>query len=385
MKIGIDCRFVTRQPRRGIGNYSLNLVIALVELDPTIEYILYIAEPDVEGILPNLSNVTVRQLWPSIYPIWENIVLPLAAINDQLDVLHCLGNTAPLLLPSNTPLVLTIHDVMFLQNNEFSPKPITWYQKFGRLYRAFNVPSVARLAAKIVSVSEFSKHDILSLIPRVDASQVVVSHQSCDPIFLNTSGFADAFSNDVSEIVRNPFIFCLGANDPRKNTLCLVCAYLKLLKQKNTSENLVISGYANWEKSESYRVVKEAGAESRVKFLDFITIDELAMLYRNAVVFVYPSLYEGFGIPILEAFSSGCPVIASNVTSIPEVGGDAALYFDPRSEDQIANSLQLVLSDSVLRETLKEKGRVRAKQFSWSETARKTLAVYKACLNESNQ
>jgi glycosyltransferase involved in cell wall biosynthesis len=122
-----------------------------------------------------------------------------------------------------------------------------------------------------------------------------------------------------------------------------------------------------------------------VKFLDFITGDELARLYRNAVVFVYPSLYEGFGIPILEAFSSGCPVIASNVTSIPEVGGDAALYFDPRSEDQIANSLQLVLSDSVLRETLKEKGRVRAKQFSWSETARKTLAVYKACQNESNQ
>jgi glycosyltransferase involved in cell wall biosynthesis len=132
-------------------------------------------------------------------------------------------------------------------------------------------------------------------------------------------------------------------------------------------------------------VVRESGAESRVKFLDFITGDELARLYRNAVVFVYPSLYEGFGIPILEAFSSGCPVIASNVTSIPEVGGDAALYFDPRSEDQIANSLQSVLNDPILRETLKEKGRVRAKQFSWSEAARKTLAVYKACLNESDK
>jgi len=384
LKIGIDARFVTRLPRRGIGNYSLNLINELVKLEPTNEFILYIAEPDIENILPILSNVKVRQLWPSIYPIWENFALPFVAYNDRLDILHCLGNTAPIFLPSNMPLVLTIHDVMFLQDEEFSAKPTTWYQKWGRIYRKFTVPSVARLAAKIISVSDFSKHDILSLIPGIDAGQVIVSHQSCNPIFLNTSFVEGAYDNDVSEIICNPFIFCLGANDPRKNTASLVHAYLRLLEQNNIPENLVICGYANWEQSESYRVVRESGAESRVKFLDFITGDELARLYRNAVVFVYPSLYEGFGIPILEAFSSGCPVIASNVTSIPEVGGDAALYFDPRSEDQIANSLQSVLNDPILRETLKEKGRVRAKQFSWSETARKTLAVYKACQNEAN-
>jgi glycosyltransferase involved in cell wall biosynthesis len=385
LKIGIDCRFVTRQPRRGIGNYSLNLVIALVKLDPTIEYILYIAEPDVEGILPNLSNVTVRQLWPSIYPIWENVALPFAAHNDQLDVLHCLGNTAPIFVSSRVRLVLSIMDVMFLQTGEFLPRPTTRYQKFGRLYRALLVPFVARLANKIITISEFSKKDILDLVSGVDEDQISVTHLSCDLIFLNESIGAGNSAGRIAETIHDPFVFCLGANDPRKNTVCLVRAYLRLLKQNNIPENLVISGYANWEKSESYRVVKEAGAESRVKFLDFITIDELAMLYRNAVVFVYPSLYEGFGIPILEAFSSGCPVIASNVTSIPEVGGDAALYFDPRSEDQIAKSLQSVLIDSALRETLKEKGRVRAKQFSWSETARKTLAVYKACLNESDK
>jgi glycosyltransferase involved in cell wall biosynthesis len=385
MKIGIDARFITRQPRRGIGGYSLNLVNELVRLDSTIEYILYIAEPDIEGILPNLPNVKVRQLWPSIYPIWENIALPFAATNDQLDVLHCLGNTAPCYLPSRIRLVLSIMDVMFLKTGEFLPKPITSYQKLGRLYRAVLVPFVTQLASKIITISEFSKNDILHLVSGIDVNQISVTHLSCDPIFINESYSADIANSSIAEKIHIPFIFCLGANDPRKNTLRLVHAYLRLLRQNNISENLVISGYANWEKSESYRVVKEAGAESRVKFLNFITIDELAMLYRNAVVFVYPSLYEGFGIPILEAFSSGCPVIASNVTSIPEVGGDAALYFDPRSEDQIANSLQLVLSDSVLRETLKEKGRVRAKQFSWSETARKTLAVYKACLNESNQ
>ena len=384
MKIGIDARFITRQPRRGIGSYSLNLVNELVRLDSTIEYILYIAEPDIEGILPNLPNVKVRQLWPSIYPIWENIALPFSAINDQLDVLHCLGNTAPCYLPSRIRLVLSIMDVMFLKTGEFLPKPITSYQKLGRLYRAVLVPFVAQLASKIITISEFSKNDILHLVSAIDVNQISVTHLSCDPIFINESYSADIANSSVAEKIHIPFIFCLGANDPRKNTLRLVHAYLRLLRQNNISENLLISGYANWEKSDAYRLVKEFGVEDRVVFLDFITIDELALLYRNAVVFVYPSLYEGFGIPILEAFSSGCPVIASNVTSIPEVGGDAALYFDPRSEDQIANSLQLVLSDSVLRETLKEKGRVRAKQFSWSETARKTLAVYKACQNEAN-
>ena len=385
IRVGIDARFITHQPRRGIGNYSLNLINELVNLDLTIEYVLYISDPDVEGILPHLPNVKIRLLWPSSYPFWENIALPLAIKKDHLNVLHCLGNTAPIFVSSRVRLVLSIMDVMFLQTGEFLPRPTTLYQKLGRLYRALLVPFVARLANKIITISEFSKKDILDLVSGVDEDQIRVIHLSCDPIFLNESVGADNSVGNITEIIHAPFIFCLGANDPRKNTFRLVCAYLKLLKQKNTPENLVISGYANWEKSESYRVVKEAGAESRVKFLDFITINELAMLYRNAVVFVYPSLYEGFGIPVLEAFSSGCPVIASNVTSIPEVGGDAALYFDPRSEDQIANSLQLVLSDSVLRETLKEKGRVRAKQFSWSKTARKTLAVYKACQNESNQ
>ena len=384
MKVGIDARFVTRLPRRGIGNYSLNLINELVKLEPTIEYTLYIAEPDIENILPNLSNVKVRQLWPSIYPIWENIALPIAVHNDQLDVLHCLANTAPIFLPSRVRLVLSIMDVMFLQTGEFLPRPTTRYQKWGRIYRALLVPFVARLASKIVTISEFSKKDFLHLVPRVDADLISVTHLSCDPVFINELDNFDEPTSRIAGIIHVPFILCLGANDPRKNTLQLVHAYLRLLIQHNIPENLVISGYADWEKSESYLVVKEAGAEARVKFLDFITIDELAMLYRKAVVFVYPSVYEGFGIPILEAFSSGCPVIASNVTSIPEVGGDAALYFDPRSEDQITNTLHLVLSNSLLRRQLEEKGHVRAKQFSWSETARKTLAVYKACLNESN-
>jgi glycosyltransferase involved in cell wall biosynthesis len=383
--VGIDARFITRQPRRGIGNYSLNLVNELVRLDLSVEYVLYISEPDVEGILPNLLNVKTRQLSPSIYPIFENLSLPLAVIRDRLDVLHCLGNTAPLFLPSSVRLVLSIMDVMFLQVGDFVPKPVTPYQKWGRLYRALLVPFLARSSNKIITISAFSRQDILQLISNVDAKHVSVTHLSCDSIFLNSPDITANLSNDIAKVIRTPFILCLGAEDPRKNTLRLVRAYLSLLKLNEIRENLVISGYSNWEKSKSFHAVKEAGAESRVKFLRFISIEELALLYRRAAVFVYPSLYEGFGIPILEAFSSGCPVIASNVTSIPEVGGDAALYFDPQNEAEIAQTLLQVLSNPSLREDMKERGFERAKQFSWAETARKTLAVYRECMDEHKQ
>jgi glycosyltransferase involved in cell wall biosynthesis len=162
----------------------------------------------------------------------------------------------------------------------------------------------------------------------------------------------------------------------------LVQAYLNLIKNGAISENLVISGYTNWEKSSSFQAVKAAGAELKVKFLKFVTTEDLSLLYHKATVFAYPSLHEGFGIPLLEAFSSGCPVMASNVTSIPEVGGDAALYFDPLSVSAMEAALLQLIRKPELRQELICRGYERAKQFTWAETARKTMTVYRECMNE---
>jgi len=381
LKVGIDARFITRLPRRGIGNYSLNLVNSIVKLYPSVDFVLYVAEPDIDGQLPHSSNVRIRQLWPSSYPLWENIALPIAANQDKLDLLHCLGNTAPIILPSSVHLVLTIHDVMFIQTGEFVPKPTNRYQAWGRLYRACIVPFVARRAKGIVTVSDFSRNNILELVSGVAVDKVFVSHQSCDAFFLSTHASGDEISV-INDLVCNPYIFCLGAEDPRKNTLRFVQAYLHLLKEGTISENLVISGYPNWEKSASFQAVRAAGAEHRVRFLKFVTVEVLSLLYHNATVFAYPSLYEGFGIPILEAFSSGCPVMASNVTSIPEVGGDAALYFDPLSVSAIEAALLQLIRNPELRQELVARGYERAKQFTWAETARKTMAVYRECMDE---
>jgi glycosyltransferase involved in cell wall biosynthesis len=381
LKIGIDARFITRQPRRGIGNYSLNLVNELTQIDPKIEYVLYIAHPDDENILPNLPNVKIHLLWPSIYPLWENIALPIAVKKDKIDLLHCLGNTAPLFLQSSVKLVISIMDVMFLQTDDFMPKPNTRYQAWGRSYRSLLVPFVARSADKIVTISEFSKNDILHLIPGVSLNKVQVTHLSCDSYFKFRPDNPESSIDDFDDVSASPYILCLGAEDPRKNTFNFVRAFLNLLKKNGISENLVITGYANWERSAAFEAVCTAGAKSRVKFLNFVSINKLALLYSNATAFAYPSLYEGFGIPILEAFSSGCPVIASNATSIPEVGGDAALYFDPWDVSAIEAALLKIICDSELRKQLIACGLKRANEFTWSETARKTLSIYNECLN----
>jgi len=365
-----------------MGNYSLHLVRELVKLRPDVQFYLYISAPDSEGVLPKADNVSVRRLETPAYPIWEQLALPIAARKDRLDILHCLGNTAPILMPRSVRLVLTLHDVMFLQGGEFVPKPTNRYQALGRHYRRIVAPRCARAADRVLTVSEFSRQDILQLIPGLDPAYVHVTHQSCDPVFWQRAQPQFGSTAEKAEAAR-PYIFSLGADDPRKNTVRLVQAYLSLLKEDAIDHDLVISGYTNWEQSESYQLVKNAGATGRVTFHSFTTLEKLVSLYRGAALFVYPSLYEGFGIPILEGFSSGCPVIASNVTSIPEVAGDAALYVDPLNVNEIRSALLRVTKDPELRESLSRRGYARAQKFSWEEVALKTLATYTACTSNS--
>jgi glycosyltransferase involved in cell wall biosynthesis len=374
MRIGIDARFVTRLPRRGIGNFSLHFINQIVRLDPAADFFLYVAHPDTEQALPRLRNVTVRRLHPAVYPLWENIALPLAAAKDRIDILHCLGNTAPMVWPKGIKLLLSIMDVMYLHSHDRFPPPRTAYQKIGRWYRASTVPIAARRADHIVTISNFSRQDILKSIPGLKEQQVSVCHISCDERF-SQSGNERAGSQ--TERDSGEYILYLGAEDPRKNTLTLVRAFLSLIQKQSRTERLIISGYPNWQKSEAYNLLRSADVLDRVTFLGFTSIDDLIDLYRNAKLFVYPSLYEGFGIPILEAFASGCPVAASNVTSIPEIAGDAALLFDPRSGQEIENAMEKLLDDEVLRASLRLRGYARAAQFTWASTAQATLKIYK--------
>lgn len=377
--IGIDARFVTRNPRRGIGNYSLCLLKELISLASNFRFILYIYEADREGVLPRTENVTVRRLKTPFYPLWEQISLPLAVHRDRVDILHCLGNTAPLFLPKSCKLILSLMDVMFMHSGDFVPIPTNRYQYIGRIYRKIVVPHVARKASRIITISEYSKHDIANTILRLDPANICVTYLSCDNAFHNVDNTVSL--EDISGF-NNPYVFALGADDPRKNTLRLVSAYLEVLRKGLCSCDLLISGYADWEKSDAYQLVIKSNATEKIKFLPYVTINQLVTLYQNAVFFIYPSLYEGFGIPILEAFATGCPVIASRVTSIPEVAGKAALYVDPMSQTEIELAITKLANDRALQSLLRDDGYKRAELFTWEETARKTVDIYVECLSD---
>lgn len=383
-KVGIDAHFVTRLPRRGIGTYSLNLIRGLVVLHPDIEFYLYIRHPDLEGVLPMAPNVCIRQLAAPLDPLWEQVALPWAACRDRVDILHSLGNTGPLFLPSNILQVLSLMDVMFLQSGEFVPKPVTVYQRIGRWYRMIVSPRCSRNAVAVITISEFSKRDINQFIPGLDPSRLTVTHLACDPSFTDLGLAATMDSQSPQDFgAEAPFILCLGADDPRKNTPRMILAYLNLIRDNCVAENLVVAGYKNWEGSLAYKEVLKAGAADRVKFLPFVPIPELVSLYRRATLFAYPSLYEGFGIPILEAFNTGCPVVASGVTSIPEVGGDAVLYVNPENVDELAAAMLRLINDPPLRKSMSIQGRSRARQFSWNRVANQTIDVYQRCLASS--
>ena len=382
MRVGIDAHFVTRLPRRGIGTYSLHLIREMVATYPDIEFYLYIRHPDLEAVLPVAPNVRVRQITAPLDPLWEQVALPLAARRDRVDILHSLGNTGPLLLSRRIHQVLSLMDVMFLQSGEHIPKPITFYQKIGRWYRAIVSPRCSRNASFVITISDFSKHDITQFITGLEPNRLTVTHLACDPLFSDIHKSEE--SNDKQIIGWKPtasFILCLGADDPRKNTLRMVQAYLKLACENGIAENLVIAGFKNWEHSPAYQTVVDAGATERVKFLPFVSMPELVKLYKNATLFAYPSLYEGFGIPILEAFTAGCPVVASGITSMPEVGGDAALYINPESVDELAEAMLRLINEPSLRDSMRTKGRTRARKFSWERVAQQTIDVYRNCLS----
>lgn len=374
MLIGIDARFAVHN-RRGIGNYTLRLIQNLAEIDKTNEYILYIDKEDVENVLPQECNFKVKRLWPSNYLIWEQIVLPLQAQKDKLDVLHCTGNTAPLYVDKRICLVSSIMDVMYLKGYSILPRSSSMYQRFGRIYRKIVVPRTIKHVSKIITISNFSKNDILRHIPNMEGDKINVIYLAADGRFHYMHNKIEAFNKVKDKFgINSSYILALGGVDPRKNTKFIVENFIELKRERRIVEKLVVVGTPNW---------RQTNCKEDIIFTDFVSEEDLVLLYNCATVFLYPSLYEGFGIPPLEAMACGVPVITSNITSIPEIAGDAAVQINPQDPEELKASILALLDDEKLRGRLKERGFRQAENFSWKRMAEETLKVYQTCCRKA--
>jgi glycosyltransferase involved in cell wall biosynthesis len=374
MRIGIDARLLNY--RRGIGNFVYNLLAELARLPGDEQYIAYVDDVQAAKLAPDDPRFVIRRIGPRFYPLWEQVSLPLIIRRDRLDILHCPANTAPLFLPKHLKLVVTIHDVMFLLPTTILPQSSSLYQRAGRLYYRLLAPRAAEQATYITTVSKHSMRDIAEKL-HVPNEKIRVIYESG-----NIQCRRIENSSTVAEVkkrysIEGPFIFALGALDPRKNTMGILHSFAYLKQQTTLPIRLVVAGLTPEAKNKFHALILDMNLDGQVVLLGFIPEYELVALYNGAVVFVYPSLYEGFGMPVLEAMACGTPVVTSSAGSIPEVAGKAALFVDPKNPEEIANAILQIVSDASLRERMIEQGVEQAKRFSWEKTAQQMLEIYR--------
>lgn len=367
MRIGIDAMFLVSGKGGGIERYLRGLFKGIEKVDKTNEYFIF-TNKDCGGAfkLPGNFKEVPSPASAAFRPskiLWEQFILPFQAKRRKIDVMFSPANIAPFLHPF--PTVTVMHDMI----------PFIRPEGFGAIELAA-LKTLFYLSAKssnaIITDSKSSKDDIVRIF-KAPEEKVRVVYAACDSEAFVPAG---ARREDLKKYgIEKKYILYVAARRKYKNIDGLVRAY-KILKQRHRVEHmLVITGLGGRADEVLSGLVKELGLERDVLFSGFIPDEELPLLYSGADVFVYPSFFEGFGLPVLEAMACGVPVAASNATSVPEVVGDAGLLFNPNDTEDIANSVYRLLTDKILKAKMIEKGFARVKEFSWEKTARETIKI----------
>ena len=365
MRIAIDVR---KLHDFGIGTYVRNLVRWLARLDQESEYVLLCRRgdcEDVEKLGPNFRSLPDTS--PN-YSVAEQLTVPVNLARVRADLFHAPHYVLPALTPCRS--IVTIHDCIHLMFPQYLP---------GRL--AHNYARVcfwiaANRSARVLTVSEASKRDILRLCS-IPSDKVDVIHNAIDDRFSLPPDDAQLTRVRDRYQLHDRFLLYAGNVKPHKNVERLIDAFAQLRQNGFDDLKLLITGSEVSRYATLRRAVHRYNLHKHVRFLGFLSADTLATLYHLADAFVFPSLYEGFGLPPLEAMASGTPVLTSNVSSLPEVVGDAALLVDPYDSASIADGMRQILSDDSLRDRLVSRGRVRAASFSWEASVKRVLAIYR--------
>src|SRR5688572_11439802 len=371
MKIAIDAR---KWRDYGIGTYVRNLVRHLAHIDRETTYFLFCARSDQAMLRDLAENFVPVPDESGGYSLQEHWSIPVKLQRLGADLLHSPHYVVPLLCRKAS--VVTIHDCIHLLFPQYLTKPKVSYAKY-------MMGSAISRSALVFTVSEASRHDILRFYPGTDPERVEVVPNAIDQAILDDPGEEEMERVRERYQIRGRFVLYAGNVKPHKSVDRLIAAFA-LLKQRPGHEDvkLVIIGDEIQRFASLRRAVENAGIRQDVRFFGFVPATTLAALYRLASVFAFPSLYEGFGLPPLEAMACGTPVVTSNVSSLPEVVGDAAVLVDPYSVPDIADGLEKVLGDDALRADLTARGRVRASHFSWERSAEAIHAGYLRALGQ---
>lgn len=364
MRIGIDMRMLRRA---GIGRYIHSLVDELMRIDKDNEYILFLDEDDFDSYTITNENFTKKPLKSKVFSLEEQYRLVSSAWREGLDVFHSPHFVVPLLWRRN--LVTTIHDLIPLIYPETLPS------RASRIYCYTMMRAAAIKSRRVVTNSYHTRRDIVRYL-KIPETKVKVIYQGVNENYHPVE--SERILKEVKKRYKTSekFILYVGEWKPHKNILRLMRAFHELKTKTRIPHKLVVGGRKDSRYPEIPALARDLELETDIIFPGYIPEEDLPVLYSAADLFVFPSLYEGFGFPVLEAMACGTPVVSSDTSSLSEIAGDAAIFVNPHSVEQIAQAMQEVLKDAKLRLKLVRKGVERARLFTWEKSGRETLRVY---------
>jgi len=366
MNIGFEAKRIFEN-RSGLGNYGRNMINLLDRFYPENRYKLFAPTFTKLYTIPYSSEVITPKTFfsKSFKSFWRLHKVAKLLNSNRIDIFHGLSHVLPYgIEKTGVPSVVTIHDLIFIRYPEY-------YKKFDRhIYRHIYLSSCQR-ATRIIAISDQTKSDLINYF-KIDPEKIEVIYQSCDSRFYNRLSEERKTSIRLKYKLPQKYILCVGTIEQRKNQLSL----LKAVVAEKLDTTVVILGKPTKYINKLNRFISESGIRGQVIFLHHTTTDELQGIYQMAEVMVYPSFFEGFGLPVLEAQASGCAVITSNTSSLPEAGGKGALYINPSDISEIGQTIRNVLSISKLKEELIEKGHANAEQFSEKLAAERLMNLY---------
>ncbi len=362
MRVLIDAHMIGER-ETGNETYMANLLRGLAGINDKDEILIAAAHP--EAVAPLIGDARNFTLLPvSVNPFRRLLYdLPVLASRSEPDLV-CVTYTGP--LTTRCPMVVAVHDVSFKRHPE-------WFSRRDRLVLNFGVGLTLGRAAAVITLSEFSRREIQAFYGQ-RAKHVLVVPSAPAPHF--TPSDQNDAAVHVRHGIRKPYVLAVGNLQPRKNLLRLIEAFARLATRDGFAHDLVLVGKAEWHASEIHAAVERLRLSERVRATGYVSAEDLPAIYRGADLFIYPSLYEGFGLPVLEAMACGTPVLTSDISSIVEVSGSAARLVDPLSVPDLANSIAEMCASSSERAKWREQGLVQSRKFSCEHTARQALEVF---------
>lgn len=374
MKIGIEAQRIFRKNKHGMDYVVLQEIKELQQMDTRNEYYIFVKSGE-DHCVKDSTNMHVIIVDCPTYPLWEQYALPRAARKCGVDILHCTSNTAPICC--RIPLVLTLHDIIFLEPRDKANKSL--YQNMGWLYRRLVVPRILKKCKRIITVSDFEMNNIIKKL-HLPPRQMAMIYNGYNDWFKPVDDKQEVYKKYIDE---SGYFFFLGNTDPKKNTERTLVAYARYLEQSDVKRPLLM---ADLEKQYFEGIISRNNIghiRKHIKTPGYIVNSDLPYIYNAAFAFLYTSLRESFGIPLLEAMACGTPVVTSNTSSMPEIGSKNAILVNPENIEEITAMMLRLENDNDFYQKQREIGLERATHFSWKKTASQLLELYETVYHEN--